>query len=120
MLIPTGPLRISSPAKVVVPVPLCWVNPNALMAWALTSVADTIVILPNFIAEPIGALKETFPVPAFNVSGWVPYNVLLKVMLPVPLVVVKDVGARSLSGLVKDMLPLALTVPAKSTGPVPF
>jgi hypothetical protein len=66
----------------VVPCPVVCVKLAAVIAAAVTSLAELIVIAPNRVVPPTTPVSTTLPtVPAVNPRLWAPFSVLPKVML---------------------------------------
>lgn len=120
-LIPAAPLVEIAPLKVVVSEPLVCVREAAVIAWVVTTAAEVMVIFPKDVVLPKLALSRMLPVPAAKLKLAFPLTVFCRIISPVPEPVSKPPPARSVIGLVKEMLLLlVLITPAKKTGPVPF
>ena len=90
-LTPVVLLVVTAPFKVVLPVPVIWVKPDALtVEVALTLVALLMVMLPSAAPLPTVLPKVILPPVAFRPRAWVPFKVFAKLMLP-PLKVLSEV-----------------------------
>ena len=81
-----------APRKVVSPVPASWRKLLAVIACAVTSVAELIVIALSGAKLPTAPLRKMLPVPAINVRFCSPSRVLANVIFPRPTLVLMVMG----------------------------
>ena len=90
-LTPVMLVVVTAPLRVVLPVPVVWVKPDALtVEVALTLAALLMVMLPRAAPLPTVLPKVMLPPVAFRPRAWVPFKVFAKLMLP-PVKVLSEV-----------------------------
>jgi hypothetical protein len=74
--IPSAPVVVTAPFKLVVPLPADWVIDTALRFVAVTSFAEEMVMAASGVTPPTAASNRMFPFPPINVKFLVPSRVL--------------------------------------------
>ncbi len=120
-LMPDGPVVVTGPLNVVVPLPAVWTMDVAEIFVAVTFLALAIVNTFSGFGEPTAPLRKILPVPAVRVRFCVPLTVEKNVISPMPVPVFNATGPLNATGEAKDILLFAVVIlSAMVTLPTPI